>query len=632
MFITRNLVINRQPLLGRMASKHGKYGNANPAGAAGNPKRISSNLRTVTALSRWSILSDPLPPVDSIGVIHVYDFDNTLFQTPLPNPKLWNGATLGRLGSPDIFVNGGWWHDSRILAATGEGVEREEPRAWEGWWNEKIVELVRLSMQQKDALCVLLTGRGESGFSDLIKRIVKSKGLQFDLIGLKPQVGPNNERFKNTMAFKQAFLRAVMETYKKAQEIRIYEDRPKHTIGFREFLAEYNGYLRNYRGQPSRGPIAAEVIQVADISTNLDPVVEIAEVQHLINNHNAIVGAKTKRARGERLMIKKTVYFTGYMIKAEDTKRLIALLAPQLPEGEVRYQANIVMITPRACPGPILEKIGGIRAKMQWAVAGTGSWDNSIWAVSLKPVPASAQYHTDSDVPSVVIATRRTARPADVHRIQNWQPIPPEKAFIFETEVGEKLMLKIEAENAPDEESEGLSSSLTGGAAAAPQNQKGKRKFTYSKGDGKDEQQQQRGPIGAARGFHGTGYMGRGSGGGRGGGGGGFKGGPPSRGHRGGAARGRGGGRGGRGGYRSLDDLGSREGPGGVSYDDNFPALGGGGGGGGSYHQSSSQSAPGPPSSHFSHHQSGSGNSWQPSTGPAGGGGGFGGQDLQKFY
>ncbi|KAK8050140.1 hypothetical protein PG994_011870 [Apiospora phragmitis] len=99
-----------------MASRH-------PNGTQNGP---ATNTHTVTALSRWSILDKKLPPVEQIKAIHVYDFDNTLFKTPLPNQKLWNGRTTGALGSPDIFINGGWWHDSRILAATGEGVEHEE--------------------------------------------------------------------------------------------------------------------------------------------------------------------------------------------------------------------------------------------------------------------------------------------------------------------------------------------------------------------------------------------------------------------------------------------------------------------------------------------------------------------------
>ncbi|KAI1756111.1 hypothetical protein F4782DRAFT_484788 [Xylaria castorea] len=602
MFIARRLSSIRQLLRGSMGSRYGsgngngKFGNGVPNGSGSGS---TNRLHTITALSRWSILSTQLPSPDKISTIHVYDFDNTLFQTPLPNPRLWNSVTLGRLGSPDIFVNGGWWHDSRILAATGDGVEREEPRAWNGWWNEKIVELVQLSMRQKDALCVLLTGRSERGFSDLIKRIVTSKGLEFDLIGLKPEAGPNSERFNNTMHFKQSFLKAVIETYKHAQEMRIYEDRPKHVDGFREFLGGYNDRRQDPNDQPTRGPITGEVIYVADISTNLDPVVEVAEVQHLINSHNAIVGARSKRGRSERLIIRKNVFFTSYTIKPEDTKRLIALVAPHIPDNQVKYQANAIIITPRPCPRDVLEKIGGMHAKVQWGVTGIGSWENNLWAVSLQPVPSSAPYHTDSSVPSVVIATRRVARPSDVNKIHQWQPIPPEKVFAFETEVGEKVMLRIEPEDGPDDESDSFAS------------QKGKRK--YNKIDGDDKQQRSTsGGYGhnSSRGYHTSNHQGRG--GNRGG----FRGGSSNRGYR-GAPRGRGSGRGGRGGYRSLDDLGTRESQGGVSYDDNFPALGG-------------PQAPSQPAQHNSSFQQQSGQ-WQAPSGPSGG---FntGGADMQKLY
>ncbi|KAI1812439.1 hypothetical protein GGS20DRAFT_587496 [Poronia punctata] len=591
-----------------MASRYGKYGNGIPTGPASNPKETSTNTpRTVTALNRWSILSDQLPAIDKINVIHIYDFDNTLFQTPLPNPGLWHTKTLGRLGNPDIFLEGGWWHDNRILAATGDGAEQEEPRAWNGWWNEKIVELVQLSMKQKDALCVLLTGRSELGFSDLVKRMVTSKGLQFDMIGLKPQVGPNNERFKSTMAFKQAFLKAVMETYKQSKEIRIYEDRPKHVAGFRRFLEEYNTYLRNYRGKPPRSPIIAEVIQVADISTNLDPVVEVAEVQHLINNHNAMVSKRPKSDAGERLFIRKTVLYTGYLIKPEDAKRLTALVSGDLPKGELKSQSNAIVISRGTCPPHLLEKAGGLGAKLQWKVMGIGAHHN-ICAVSVQPVPASAPYHTDSDVPCVIIAMRWPGNPWEVKNIQQWRPIPQDQAFTFNTEVGEKVILSILPDGVTDEETEGGDDSP---------HYKGKRKYTSFK----DDHHSRGGAYGngGGRGHHAPNYRGRGGGGG--GRGGGFGGGASNRGHR-NPTRGRGGGRGGRG-YRSLDDLGPSEGQGGVSYDDNFPALG-----------NNYQSQQGPPS-HYNqppHHQQ-NGGQWQSHGGQGGHyNNGPSGSDFQKFY
>ncbi|KAK4124161.1 hypothetical protein N657DRAFT_680194 [Parathielavia appendiculata] len=528
-----------------------------------------SSARTVTAMGRWSILNKQLPAVDTIKAIHVYDFDNTLFKTPLPNPKLWNGPTIGTLSNPDAFVNGGWWHDSRILTATGEGLAKEEARAWDGWWNEKIVELIHLSNKQKDALCVLLTGRSESGFGDLIKRMVASKGLEFDLISLKPAVGPNNERFANTMVFKQMFLEALMETYRHAEEIRIYEDRIKHVKGFRDFLDDYN--IRQINGIPSpitRGPIKGEVIQVADVATYLDPIVEVAEVQQIIAEHNAALSKRRRGVRGERLAIKKTVFYTGYMINNADTQRLLTLAqTPQnLPEGELKFHANNIMICPRPCPPAILEKVGGIGGKMTWEVTGTACFENTIWAACVKPVPATASFHTGDPTPLVVLALRKGARHVDAGKIQHWQPVPPEKAFRFETTVGEKILLRIEAEDSAPYQHHARDRALN------------KRKHTAASDDFRARpsgpaQQQHRHFHHQANNFAGGGG-GRGGGGSgrglfRGNGGGGNNRGP--RGQRSGAPKGARGGRGG-GYYKSLDDVGGRDAQPGFAqmYEDGF--------------------------------------------------------------
>lgn len=185
---------------------------------------------TITGLKRWSCVARDLPPVSQVKALHVYDFDNTLFMSPLPNAKLWNGYTAGFLQTQENFINGGWWHDPNILGATGQGIEKEEPTGWAGWWNEHIVELVELSIKQKDTLTILLTGRGEDNFAELLKRIVASKNLAFDMICLKPQAGPNNQTFTSTINYKQAILRDLVFTYTDADEIRVYEDRVKQLV------------------------------------------------------------------------------------------------------------------------------------------------------------------------------------------------------------------------------------------------------------------------------------------------------------------------------------------------------------------------------------------------------------------
>ncbi|KAL2115041.1 hypothetical protein VTJ04DRAFT_10704 [Mycothermus thermophilus] len=552
----------------------------------------ASIAHTITTMGRWSILDKQLPPVDTIKHIHVYDFDNTLFKTPLPNPKLWNNATIGTLSNPDYFVNGGWWHDSRILAATGEGIDKEEPRAWDGWWNEKIVELIHLSNKQKDALCVLLTGRSESGFSDLIKRMVTSKGLTFDMICLKPAVGPNNETFANTMEFKQIFLKALMETYRHSEEIRIYEDRIKHVKGFRDFLGDYNAEkINSVGGSNTRGPIKGEVIQVLDMATYLDPVVEIAEVQKLILDHNASLHKKRRGVRNERLAIKKTVFYTGYMIKDADSQRLLTLAQtpPNLAEGEVKFHANNIMICPRPASPTILEKIGGLGSKMTWEVDGTACYDGNLWAARLKPVPDNAVIHTSDPVPLVVLALRKGARHFDAQKIQTWQPVPPEKAFRFETTVGEKIILRIEPE--------GESHQNEHASRAIPH----KRKHTAHQDDfrsrptGPTTQQHRHfhtqaspnrggGTAGTGRGGYrtGSGNGVAGPGGSAGGGGGNRSFSKSSRGGpAGGISKPRGGGGGGRGGhhhhhhyYKSLDDVGGKDTQGGFAgmYEDEQPS------------------------------------------------------------
>lgn len=89
------------------------------------------------------------------------------------------------------------------------------------------INLIELSMQQTDALSVLLTGRSNTRFAHLIQRMVNTRKLSFDIICLKPEIGPQNQNCSTTNHFKQSFLESLVRTYSKAEEIRVYEDRPK---------------------------------------------------------------------------------------------------------------------------------------------------------------------------------------------------------------------------------------------------------------------------------------------------------------------------------------------------------------------------------------------------------------------
>ncbi|CAD0085293.1 unnamed protein product [Aureobasidium mustum] len=383
----------------------------------------SASQHTLTGLKRWSC-QDPtiLPDMDKIRAIHVYDFDNTLFCSPLPNKQVWASPSIGTLQALEQISTGGWWHDANILASTGKGLEEEEKTAWSGWWNENIVDLVRLSMNQKDALTVLLTGRNERGFADLVTRMFRAKKLEFDMVCLKPAVGPSGQRFSSTMLFKQDLLRDLVCTYSDAEEIRIYEDRPKH-------IPRLLRYLQSL---------------LTEESTTLDPIVEVSEVQRMINTHNqAVLGGEVPGL--VPLAIKRNVFYTGYLISPQDTERFAAL-TKNTSDRDWRTLANNILITPRPAPQSILNKVGGLGHRMTWRVTGISHFENKLWAARVEPADPRARFHSENPTPTVVISLRNNARPIDAKYVSNWQPTTPEQSFEFDTVVGEKVLLRIERE------------------------------------------------------------------------------------------------------------------------------------------------------------------------------------------
>lgn len=102
---------------------------------------------------------------------------------------------------------------------------------------------MKLSMEQEDAFTVLLTGRSDVRYADLVQTMVSSKGLKFDMICCKPREGPDGQPFASTIAYKQALMESLMRTYFQADEIRIYEDRTRqYFISSSSFLPLFAKY------------------------------------------------------------------------------------------------------------------------------------------------------------------------------------------------------------------------------------------------------------------------------------------------------------------------------------------------------------------------------------------------------
>lgn len=209
------------------------------------------------------------------------------------------------------------------------------------------------------------------------------------------------------------------------------------TRAFREYLEDFN----RISAPIPRKQITAEVIQVAELMTTLDPVTETAEVQRMINSHNEAVGGGSG-TNSRNLEIKKSVLSTGYLISATDTANLLTLI--NLPsDSGASLLGNYILIASQACSDFILSKIGGIRSKQTWQVTGTGNFESRIWAARVAPVPPNSNIHTDGPVPLVVLAHLNNSKPSEAYKIQNWLPVSQEKQYILQTEVGERVQLGI---------------------------------------------------------------------------------------------------------------------------------------------------------------------------------------------
>lgn len=319
-----------------------------------------------------------------------------------------------------------------------------------------------------------------------------------------------------------------------------------------------------------RKPITAEVIQVAERATTLDPVTETAEVQRMINAHNAALPPRGVGS-SDRMEIKRTVFYTAYLVAPNDTAKLTTLihLPSNMSGNDVKFLANNIMITARPCPPTILNRIGGNGHMQTWKITGTAVYESRVWVARVAPVPANSAVHTDHQVPMVVLGHLKNTRSFEALRIQNWQPVRPEEEFVFQTVVGERVQLRIEREIEGESEYEALFAhpnpkrrqpdepryEADNYRPSQSQSQRGNYSNDENRrsGQGNISGNYRSGNLSRGRGGgsgpgvrhpqHASGRGGRGGVGGGGGGGGG---------------RGGGGNRGrGRGGYKSLDDVGN---------------------------------------------------------------------------
>ncbi|KAG0356642.1 hypothetical protein BG005_004430 [Podila minutissima] len=433
----------------------------NTAAASKEPFTLLTHPAIVYASSK---LTDP-EYTARFQTVNVFDFDHTLFQSPLPNPALWDPSFIGVLISWN-HCHTGWWHNPGTLDLGPEA----EATVWDGWWNEDIVHQVELSVSDPTCLTILLTGRNGPLYGDRLISMMQAKRLDFDIIATKPTTvaridGAAKETYLKIHTFntKHDFLYNVLYENPNIHSMCLWDDRPGQIAKFREAGQEWldNKMLRKF-----------EIKVVQEPHIYMDPQREIDLVFAMIEANNRQVEAEAAggrplvtgvgpmprtrpelRNRGiwdpyelysplkrHKIEVAKVPRYTGVMFSEPLKTFLRHLSAPdqqhnhqnqqreyldsispiQRPSALQNWQSSSslwvvpeefhVALCPGAAAPEFLESIGGLGATVLVELVAVGASEGKVLAWKVKEFPVSEQFMDDTnnndnlDMPLSIIA------------------------------------------------------------------------------------------------------------------------------------------------------------------------------------------------------------------------------------
>ncbi|KAF9276244.1 hypothetical protein BGZ68_010157 [Mortierella alpina] len=385
-------------------------------------------------------LSDIFLVSDSMRIhphtVNVFDFDQTLFRSPLPSPALWDPSFIGTLISWND-CGAGWWHTPATLDFGPEA----EASAWEGWWNEDLVKDVERSSSDPGCLTILLTGRNGPVYGKQLLRMLKAKGLDFDLVATKPntvarlnsaQDGlPNKKKEKylklHTFSTKHDFLYHVLFEFPSIRHMHVWDDRPGQIAKFRQAGQEW---------------LDKKMLETFEITTvqiphrYMDPKREMDLVTAMVQSHNRQVELEAKGGaflvagigpmpeirpelvgnglwgpfetyvpqRRSRIELGQVVQYTGVLfsesVQSFLRSGLKGCLAQDIgikpPPSLWRHDLSSWVVAEdmhvALCRGAShaehLQSIGGLGATVLVEVEAAGEFEERIWALKVKEVEA----------------------------------------------------------------------------------------------------------------------------------------------------------------------------------------------------------------------------------------------------
>lgn len=338
-----------------------------------------------------------MDPCQDEITINIFDFDGTIFKSPMPNHQMWDGTLIGKIIAMKSDDGLGWFQDPLTLAYP---YVPELPS--DDWFVPSVKTEILTSIGSTNTKTILLTGRSTL-YEERIKQIVNAVGLQFDDYGFQ---SPNKDT--TTMEFKCNFLKNMIIKYNPSN-VCIYDDRAKHFTKFKTFMNENYSHLKC-------NVILIEPAGETCLSRDLE--------LDLVNKLNDKITNK--------LLWKENVQYTAVLLDEESVIKLQSVIPPILGWTQYYHHMTIYPGKLSACEEiteeshqdspnenktilPSRSNIGlGKQATL--TVTSVGKNDKA-YAVGV------SGFISSNKIPHITCCIAPKAKPVDSNFIKDWLPV-----------------------------------------------------------------------------------------------------------------------------------------------------------------------------------------------------------------
>ena len=324
---------------------------------------------------------EKLAPKDEPTILNIFDFDGTLFDSPNPNPKLWQNKTLGKLKAS--FDQGGYGWYQNVLTLDEKYIEGHD-------FNEDVVADAKKSIANPHAVTVMLTGRSDA-FEKVVNKLLTDKGLDFDFTKFKP-----SDTSETTMEFKKRVINELLEQHPEVNEVNMWEDRPKHVATFEKFLDGKNiKYKVNFIDLPD-----------AYIGYSNKEIELVDKLK------------KDKRVKSLNENVSTPVpLYVGVMLDKQSQQKLLNDLSDIIP-NDWRKIAHHMTIKTGNKPDNLSQFIEDNMGQTFALTATDIGISNDAIAVKV-----STDVPTKNAIPHITIAVPPNGKPVNSNYITNWKPL-----------------------------------------------------------------------------------------------------------------------------------------------------------------------------------------------------------------